>query len=723
MDSFLKLYKNSNASECNFLSLNGGKWNIPKEKLNEFYEIYKNTFHTKRYYFIEKKMDDVYRLFFDIDIDKNEVNDLDDILYRLRDGIQNVIGISSEFWCVSKREFENKLGYHIIVPNYHINIGGHYFIFDEIIKNDEKLVNYIDYHICSKKVGLRLYGSYKKNEEICYQQCDDFGNCIYEEIEFMNYFTINKMENEIPETSMIIDYTTEKLNVKQKSCKKNKMNKIDKISLLYKNVDIDKETKILNGVLYMSNDDNWAKLLHFYLGENLISVGENKGQLYIWTGNHVWSNTNVYSNIVYLISNVLIKDILQPKFLDVLSSDETLIKEDWKNIMIKIGNNGFINNLIDYYQKLYKRNDILPWIWNSKHLVAFTNGVYDIETGFRNGEREDYLTMTTGYDYTETVNEEIQFRILKTFKDSLMSNEDEYPVLEYLLMFMAKSLFGEKQQKFIIELGKGANGKSLTNTFMLNVFGNYGHLVDPALLTGERGKSNQACPEVVSLEHKRYVYAEEPERTKFNTSKIKELTGLRKVRGRNLYENDRDIYLNANFLMSCNQVPDLKDTICGGVKRRFVFINFPFQFKHGGHINFMSNEKEADMFIENDFHTLEYIQQMALILINMYENFPNYNFDKLPKTILETTTKQLEYNQKILIWFDTCLMTTEKSVMLYNDWTTRYITWCKVEHNNNVGQVGIDKAINILTNFRSEYFKEKHFINGKEYPNVIVGKK
>jgi hypothetical protein len=721
MDSFLKLYRSKNANESNFFSLNGGKWNIPNEKLNEFYEIYKNTFHTNRYYFVERKMSDVYRLFFDIDINKDEVNNLDDILLRLKNSIQNVVGISSEFWCVSKREFENKLGYHIIIPNYHVNIGGHYYIFDEIVKKDGKLVNYIDYHICSSKVGLRLYGSYKKNEEICYQQCNDFQNQEYSEIEFQNYFTINKMENEIPETSLVIEYQSENIDTKQKSNKK--MNKIDKISLLYNTIDVDEETKIINGVLFMPNDDNWAKLLHFYLGENIISIGEGKGQLYIWTGNHIWSNKDVYSNVVYLISNVLIKEILQPKFVSILSSDETLLKDDWKKLMLKVGNNCFINNLIDYYQKLYKCNDILPWIWNSKPIVAFTNGVYDPITGFRNGLREDYLTMSTGYEYTDIVNEDIQYRILKTFKDSLMSNEEEYCVLEYLLVFMAKSLFGNKQQKFIIELGKGANGKSLTNQFLLNVFGHYGHLADPTLLTGERGKSNQACPEIVSLEHKRFVYAEEPERTKFNTSKIKELTGLHKVRGRNLYENDRDIYLNANFLMSCNQVPDLKDTICGGVKRRFVFINFPYQFKYGGHVNFMSNERQADIHIENDFHTLEYIQQMALILIKMYESFPDYNFDKLPKPILETTTKQLEYNQKILLWFDNELQPSEKHIMMYSDWVHRYTLWCKMEQNYNIGQVAIDKAINILTNFRSEYFKEKYIIQGKEYTNVIINRK
>jgi hypothetical protein len=721
MDNFLKVYRSKDANESNFFSLKGGKWNIPNEKLDEFYEIYKNTFHNTKYYFVERKMSDVYRLFFDIDINKEEVNDLELMLIRLRESIEKVVCISSEFWCVSKRECGNKLGYHIIIPGYHVNMGGHYYLFDEIIKKDGKLVNYIDYHICSSKVGLRLYGSLKKDEEIGYQQCNDFGNREYSEIEFRSYFTINKMNDEIPELSCFCEYQSEHIETKQKSNKK--MNKIDKISLLYNTIDVDEETKIINGVLFMPNDDNWAKLLHFYLGENIISIGEGKGQLYIWTGNHIWSNKDVYSNVVYLISNVLIKEILQPKFVSILSSDETLLKDDWKKLMLKIGNNGFINNLIDYYQKLYKCNDILPWIWNSKPIVAFTNGVYDSTTGFRNGLREDYLTMSTGYEYTDIVNEDIQYRILKTFKDSLMSNEEEYCVLEYLLVFMAKSLFGNKQQKFIIELGKGANGKSLTNQFLLNVFGHYGHLADPTLLTGERGKSNQACPEIVSLEHKRFVYAEEPERTKFNTSKIKELTGLHKVRGRNLYENDRDIYLNANFLMSCNQVPDLKDTICGGVKRRFVFINFPYQFKYGGHVNFMSNERQADIHIENDFHTLEYIQQMALILIKMYESFPDYNFDKLPKPILETTTKQLEYNQKILLWFDNELQPSEKHIMMYNDWVHRYTLWCKTEQNYNIGQVAIDKAINILTNFRSEYFKEKYMIQGREYTNVIINKK
>ena len=95
---------------------------------------------------------------------------------------------------------------------------------------------------------------------------------------------------------------------------------------------------------------------------------------------------------------------------------------------------------------------------NIPHLIAFDNGVFNLQTKqFEPKNKNYYMTMTTGYDYNEEEDEESIKTITELF-DKVFPIEDERKLYGCLMM---RSFFGKKIDKFMIANGGGGNGKSV----------------------------------------------------------------------------------------------------------------------------------------------------------------------------------------------------------------------------------------------------------------------
>ena len=99
------------------------------------------------------------------------------------------------------------------------------------------------------------------------------------------------------------------------------------------------------------------------------------------------------------------------------------------------------------------------------------------EQKFREYNYDDYVTTTTGYDWREPTEEEIN--IVNKLINIILPCEDER---ELYLQILATGLDGRCLEKFIIANASGGNGKGVINDLCLCALGNYGLLGNNSIL-------------------------------------------------------------------------------------------------------------------------------------------------------------------------------------------------------------------------------------------------
>ena len=165
---------------------------------------------------------------------------------------------------------------------------------------------------------------------------------------------------------------------------------------------------------------------------------------------------------------------------------------------------------------------------------------------------EDYITITTGYDYRDPTEDEIEF--VNNLIIQIMPKEDER---ETFLDILASGIDGRCSEKFIVYNGGGGNGKGVIDDLMLKMSGNYGMLGNNNLLF-ENSKMG-SNPEKANMHKKRYIVFREPSANKkFENSVVKELTGGGNFSARGHFETDTQKELNNTTICECNEKPGVK---------------------------------------------------------------------------------------------------------------------------------------------------------------------
>jgi phage/plasmid-associated DNA primase len=101
---------------------------------------------------------------------------------------------------------------------------------------------------------------------------------------------------------------------------------------------------------------------------------------------------------------------------------------------------------------------------------CFNNAVYDLQKcEFVEANKDDYMTLTTGYDYRKPTAEETAK--LNELFCKVFPVEDERVLY---LTCLDTGLYGKTLEKFILANGDGRNGKGFINELDLKMLGNYG---------------------------------------------------------------------------------------------------------------------------------------------------------------------------------------------------------------------------------------------------------
>lgn len=314
----------------------------------------------------------------------------------------------------------------------------------------------------------------------------------------------------------------------------------------------------------------------------------------------------------------------------------------FNNAYNKVGTASYIEGIIKYLAGLYINDKIDELLDSNKDLIAFDNMLYDNKIKeFRPINPTDYITKTTRYSINIVSNKPLRETLIKLIK-TMFDNDDIY---NYHLKTISLSLFGNRTENFIINSGKGRNGKGVCSTFIENSFGDYFYSGESTFLTTVY-KADRPNSTLYNLRGVRYFLTTEPEadnETKFNIGLIKKITGNDTITTRDLNKSNISYKPQFTPFLQCNTKPKI-DTIDDAIRNRFRIINFPFAF--------VSNPTKPNEKQNNDklkeLMTMDMYNEFMLLLLDI-----NKNQDLIiPKQVLAEVDDYLNTNNFIKSWID-----------------------------------------------------------------------
>jgi phage/plasmid-associated DNA primase len=292
------------------------------------------------------------------------------------------------------------------------------------------------------------------------------------------------------------------------------------------------------------------------------------------------------------------------------------------------------------------------------HLLGFTNTVYCLqENCFREYRYDDYVSITTGYEWREPTADES--KLMQGLIDQIMPVAEER---ELYLQILSTCLSGMCVEKFVICNGSGRNGKGLIHEILLCGLQNYAMIGNNSILfeTNKTGSN----PERNNIHKKRLViFREPPENKRFENSVIKELTGGGTFSSRGHHESTTKKELNLTMIVECNKRPTFAEEPTVADVERIIDVYFRSTYtqdeslvNHSAHI-YLANP----LYKTNEFQQQHKFALMR-ILMSAYSRYrANGNILALPETIKQRTAMYLELSYNIVQWFkDTYEYTGDK---------------------------------------------------------------
>ena len=353
----------------------------------------------------------------------------------------------------------------------------------------------------------------------------------------------------------------------------------------YNNILLESIDKIIENA-ETGNHDDLAKVLFEMYKYEYKCVSKSKNKWYAFYNNrwHYVDQAYTLSNIISDVLAVIFgkraiglfnkasfgqggdRDNISQKGISLMKIVEKLKTESFKNSVIASSASRFID------EKFEEKLDSNP------NLLGFENGVYDLENGiFRKGIPEDYILLTTGYDYnSQCTNNSKEIIEINKYFDQVMTEAD---MREYTLQSFASFQDGHiKQQVFRVFTGSGGNAKSQTMDLLKASMGQYFGVLPTGVLTRKRGSSSGATPELADKRGKRYLVIQEPEHDDvIYVGQMKNFTGGDTIMARALYGDPFEYKPQWKIGLICNKLPTLPSTD-GGTTRRLKVIPFESEF-------------------------------------------------------------------------------------------------------------------------------------------------
>lgn len=306
-----------------------------------------------------------------------------------------------------------------------------------------------------------------------------------------------------------------------------------------------------------------------------------------------------------------------------------------KKVMSKIADYDSRIKILKDAQLVFYENDknFGQLLDTNYYLLAFTNGTYDLkEKKFRQGYKDDYLTIRNSYDYVPTHTKYMES--LEQFLEDIMPIKEDR---SYLLKFLASCLSGQIREEIILVCsGKTRNGKTKLKDLIALTLGPYFHSYAATLLTSKRPAPNVATPEIMELRGKRLVIGSEPPADeKINDEVLKLLTGQEVLTGRKLNQGLVEFEPTHKIALLCNTIPQFMNPGDQAIWKRLKVLKFPTTFVDEPT---KPDEKKIDIGLKEKLKFWK--QDLMLLLIEYYYIYLDKGL-KDTKSISENTSQFL----------------------------------------------------------------------------------
>jgi hypothetical protein len=404
-----------------------------------------------------------------------------------------------------------------------------------------------------------------------------------------------------------------------------------------------------NDVLYYFNGVYWKR------------DDKNKSNLNLFVNNEFFNNLMTYIFTHFRLNN------------DNKSIDEDERKDIAENIRTFQGN---VNTLRRGSVRKSFIEDIIIWITNNDikfdenpYLFAFENKIFDLVKGdFIEPNPKYYISITVGYKYEDIDDLDDKKDFLMKWIDKILPNPE---VRDFYLTILSTGLAGIQLQNFFIATGVGGNGKSVLDSLMLKMTGNYGYrLPNTMILNPIKDGPN---PQAFCMNKKRFLLATEPsDKHKICCSTIKALTGENTLNVRDIQSSNCKISLNMTLLMECNNLP-LLDESTEAMLRRVIAIPFISRFVSAEKFEELKDEPNTflgDTYYTSDFFTDEYKQVLFIILTDYFKKvFKNNKIElgNTPEDCKKITMEYLAVSDNIFDWFNDVFEKADDSIMTFKD--------------------------------------------------------
>jgi hypothetical protein len=318
-----------------------------------------------------------------------------------------------------------------------------------------------------------------------------------------------------------------------------------------------------------------------------------------------------------------------------------------KNLREEVGRNKICNAV----KTATCNNDFYDLLDADPTLLGFNNGVLDLKTmEFRKCKDDEFVRMTCGYDFIdpndETIETELMEEILSMYNEiesdlkNLFLEDSEY---DWSMMCFSRCLLGaelsNKEQKIIVMIGSGGNGKGFIDKLLLSALGDYATIFSGE--TMNKGVKEMSAS-LSGLYKMRYASISEPDGS-WNNTIVKQITSDN-MSVRTLYQPKMVEFKPPPLFVSCNPPGIILQKLEMGdaINRRFI------QFK------MVKEAKDEDEFCsDNPLHIKkknEYEmtdkRKMAMMMIlikyyNMYKENGSNIANNIPMRFKKDTNEFL----------------------------------------------------------------------------------
>lgn len=248
------------------------------------------------------------------------------------------------------------------------------------------------------------------------------------------------------------------------------------------------------------------------------------------------------------------------KFCRSESAESKMWEEKCKQVKKVISNlkNSTFKNCVmrecaeEFYDPCFKKK-----LNRNPYLMCFKNGVYDLKKNdFRDGVPEDYLSLQAPIFYVKDMQED---DIRVTQSKDLMVKLFPDTSLRYYAMDILSDMFvgGNLSKKVFCWTGVGHNGKSVLLEVIEKMLGPYAIKFPTSVITGARGKSSGASPELARCGNgvRWAIIQETMGKEEMNIGMLKELSGNDTFYARGLYKEGLEIEPMFKLSIVCNEAP------------------------------------------------------------------------------------------------------------------------------------------------------------------------